>query len=330
MPIQFSGHLTQYIAKRGLVARISDIVLSSIALVALSPLFIIVSILIRIETGGKIFSYTPIFDKQDGYFNALLFRTSNIINGQKVPTRVGVLLMNSEVYRLPMLINVLGGDISCAEFFAVDMHAHQNSSMALILGGSRLFWIAKRAFDVVISLMLFPVLAISVIVLSILNPFLNTGSLFFVQERMGKDCRPFNAFKFRSMTEVDQVERGPDDPVERNRITVIGKFIRKCRLDELPQIYNVLRGDMSLIGPRPDYFPHAVSFKTNVRGYTERHIIRPGISGLAQVVLGYTEGTDETLKKVDLDHKYIRAASFTQETLLVYRTFLTVISGVGS
>lgn len=163
------------------------------------------------------------------------------------------------------------------------------------------FAVTKRSFDIIMSLALLPFLAILAVALLILNPFYNKGSLFFVQRRMGRNCEPFQAIKFRSMTDVPQVSRSADCPLEVDRITPLGGFLRKSRIDELPQILNVLRGDMSLIGPRPDYYDHAVHYLEQVRGYRQRHAVRPGISGLAQTELGYIEGVEATKRKVSAD-----------------------------
>ena len=114
---------------------------------------------------------------------------------------------------------------------------------------------------------------------------------------MGKNCSVFSAIKFRTMAPVKEITRKYDDPIETHRITAFGKILRKSRIDELPQILNVLKGEMSLIGPRPDYYIHALEYLKNVKGYRERHIIRPGITGLSQIRLGYAEGLEATAKK---------------------------------
>ncbi|SMX38844.1 sugar transferase [Maliponia aquimaris] len=161
-------------------------------------------------------------------------------------------------------------------------------------GHRRLFRATKRAFDLVFSVLLLPVVLGCALFLLILNPFYNRGPLFYVQSRMGRNCKAFQAIKFRSMRVAPKVERGADAPLETDRITRLGGFLRKSRIDELPQIINVLRGDMSLIGPRPDYYDHAVQYLELVPGYRERHIVRPGVSGLAQTELGYAEGFEAT------------------------------------
>ena len=186
------------------------------------------------------------------------------------------------------------------------------------------FRIAKRAFDIVMSLLLLPTLVVLAIVILILNPFYNKGSLFYVQPRMGRHCKPFKAIKFRTMRAVPKVCRGADAPLETDRITPLGGFMRKSRIDELPQIINVLLGQMSLIGPRPDYFDHAVEYLEKIPGYRERHAVRPGISGLAQTELGYVEGMDATRRKVQADLYYISHMSFGLELWVFWRTLSVV------
>jgi len=198
------------------------------------------------------------------------------------------------------------------------------------IGGSPFFWASKRIFDIVVSLCLLPLLAVAWIVLLVINPLFNSGPIFFSQVRMGRDCTAFGLLKFRSMTLTNQKARGPDDPLETDRITKLGAFMRKTRIDELPQVLNVLKGDMSLIGPRPDSFSHARTYVRVIPEYRHRHQVRPGISGLAQVSLGYAEGITATRKKAQADTIYIKSAGFRLETMLVGRTILTVLSKAGS
>ena len=146
------------------------------------------------------------------------------------------------------------------------------------ISGSTIFWLSKRFFDLFISFLLLFVLVPLIPLIGILNRFYNEGSIFYVQKRMGKDCTPFYAIKFRTMINVDIIKRKHDEPLETDRITALGNLLRKSRIDELPQIINVIKGDMSLIGPRPDYYEHAVMFLEDDINYRYRHVIRPGIS----------------------------------------------------
>lgn len=194
----------------------------------------------------------------------------------------------------------------------------------------RMFFGFKRTFDIVVSVLLLPLLAISALLLLALNPFHNRGPLFFVQTRMGRNCKPFKAIKFRSMTSVERVARGADCPLDEDRITPLGGFLRKSRIDELPQIINVLRGDMSLIGPRPDYFSHAKRYLREIPGYRARHMVRPGISGLAQTELGYAVGIEATRRKVQADLFYIANTNLALELWIFWRTLSVVAKRAGS
>ena len=194
---------------------------------------------------------------------------------------------------------------------------------------NKLFWANKRIFDILVSLMLLPLLLIIGIILFVLNRFFNSGELFFIQERMGKDCKAFWAIKFRSMVHIKEITRKYDEPIETNRITSLGSILRKMRIDELPQILNVLKGDMSLIGPRPDYYIHALEYLKNVKGYRERHTIRPGITGLSQIRLGYVESLEGTSKKVSIDNYYIQNVGYTIELKIILNTILIIIRGLG-
>lgn len=198
------------------------------------------------------------------------------------------------------------------------------------VGGGALFWGSKRAFDLAAALFLLPLLIATCAVLWVLNPLWNPGSLFFVHTRMGRDCRPFPMVKFRSMRPLHAVVRCHDDPVEADRITPLGYWLRRTRLDELPQIVNVLLGQMSLIGPRPDVWEHARVYVDVVPGYRERHAVRPGISGLAQVRMGYAEGVADTIRKTRKDRVYIKCASWLMELGIIARTLRIVVTGAGA
>jgi lipopolysaccharide/colanic/teichoic acid biosynthesis glycosyltransferase len=183
----------------------------------------------------------------------------------------------------------------------------------------------KRVFDLGFStLVLLPAMLVIAVVLLATNPFFNPGPLFFVQKRMGRDCKPFRAYKFRSMDVRPRGIRGPDDPIEVERITPIGNLLRRSRFDELPQILNVYRGEMSLIGPRPDYFRHAHRYIATIPGYRDRHSVLPGISGLAQVRHGYAAGHSATRLKTRADLEYIRSASFRLDLWIFWLTMVTV------
>jgi len=151
------------------------------------------------------------------------------------------------------------------------------------LQGKTRYFVLKRTFDIVISFI------VIVAVLSWLTPILaililldSRGPVFFFQKRVGRGGRTFSCYKFRSMVLNKDADRIPAIPHDR-RITFIGNFLRKSNLDELPQFLNVLLGNMSIIGPRPHMHADHHQFSSVVRGYEFRNLIRPGITGLAQV-----------------------------------------------
>lgn len=189
--------------------------------------------------------------------------------------------------------------------------------------------IGKPAIDVLVSVALLPLLVVCALVLLCLNPFFNRGPLFYVQPRMGRDCAAFAAIKFRTMALSARVMRRADEPLERHRITPLGRLLRKSRIDELPQIINVLRGEMSLIGPRPDFFHHARRYMRSVPGYRRRHAVRPGISGLAQTDLGYVDTNEGMVRKVALDLRYVDEVSLGLDLRVFWRTLVTVFCGRG-
>lgn len=212
--------------------------------------------------------------------------------------------------------------------YAEAIKSKHNSTPAMKHG--KVFLASKRLFDIAFSLMLVVPICIIMAILVALNPFLNKGRLFYSQTRMGKDCKAFKVFKFRTMIDTDKISRGADDPLETDRITKLGAILRKTRIDELPQILNVLRGDMSLIGPRPDYFSHARRYISTIPEYRARHSVRPGISGLAQTQLGYVQGVDATTAKVRADLFYISNAGFRMEMWIFWQTLVTVFGRKGA
>ena len=195
--------------------------------------------------------------------------------------------------------------------------------------GNKMFWFNKRLFDIFICLLLIPLLLLFSIILLFFNYFFNKGSLLYIQDRMGKNCKIFLAIKFRTMTPVKKITRKYYDPIEVNRITPLGGILRKIRIDELPQILNVLKGDMSLIGPRPDYYIHALEYLQNIEGYRERHSIKPGITGLSQIRLGYAESLDAISQKAHVDNYYIKNVGYMIELKIILNTILIILKGLG-
>ncbi|WP_298491154.1 sugar transferase [uncultured Maritimibacter sp.] len=193
---------------------------------------------------------------------------------------------------------------------------------------SEIFWHVKRLADIAVSVIALPVLLLGAVVLYVVNKRYNPGPLFFVQERMGRDQKTFNLIKFRSMAPSDKV-RGADDPLENDRITPVGLFIRRTRVDELPQFINILKGEMSLIGPRPDMTGHSLAYLRLIPDYRHRFAVRPGITGLAQTTVGYAEGVEATRLKAQADAAYVGNASYALDAKILLLTVLTILKLCG-
>ncbi len=188
----------------------------------------------------------------------------------------------------------------------------------------------KSLADKLIALMVLPVVAMIGLILLILNLFMNKGPLLFIQKRAGLNGRAFPMVKFRTMVPSNVEARDPTAGVETDRITPLGHYLRHSRIDELPNFWNVLMGQMSIVGPRPDAMNHAEHFSTTIPGYSARFNVRPGITGLAQVSMGYAEGEDDTVKKVLWDQAYIRDLSLVQDVQIMVKTVGVMATGFGS
>ncbi|TSB48622.1 sugar transferase [Alkalicoccobacillus porphyridii] len=182
----------------------------------------------------------------------------------------------------------------------------------------------KRLTDIVFSLAIL-IFTLPVFLITALSIKLEDGgSIFFKQERIGKDHKQFHILKFRSMVENAEAKTGPTLAQSGDRrITKIGKFIRKTRIDELPQLINVLIGDMSLVGPRPERDFFADQFQKDNKWFNYRNTVKPGITGYAQVMGKYTTNVD---KKLKFDLHYIRNYSLWLDYIILLRTVLVVIN----
>jgi putative colanic acid biosynthesis UDP-glucose lipid carrier transferase len=192
----------------------------------------------------------------------------------------------------------------------------------------------KRFFDVIFSLLLFICVfswLFPLIVLAI--RFTSKGSAFFKQERWGIDNKKIICYKFRSMVTgcdgVDLNGRYIQATKSDKRVTAVGRFLRKTNLDELPQFFNVLKGDMSVVGPRPHPIPLNLESKDIIHNYMLRHLVKPGITGWAQVcgLRGETKGTHLMQKRIDLDIWYIENWSFGQDCQIIIQTVINMIKG---
>ncbi|MGC1503699.1 MAG: sugar transferase [Sulfitobacter sp.] len=166
------------------------------------------------------------------------------------------------------------------------------------------------------------------LILLVLNPWVNPGPLWYWQKRVGRHDTLFVMLKFRTMR--PKIGQAKFAVAEGHRITDFGAFLRRFRIDELPQIINVLRGEMSLIGPRPEQPEFARQYRLSLPDYNQRHVVRPGVSGLSQVLQGYTSDAQGTRVKLTHDLRYISNSGFRMEAYVFWRTLVTVVTGYGA
>ena len=167
-------------------------------------------------------------------------------------------------------------------------------------------------------------------VLFVINPICNRGPVFFRQERMGLGGKKIMLWKFRTMAVSDEELRDVDAPLEAERITPLGRLMRRTRIDELPNCLNVLRGEMSVVGPRPDAWEHARHHIDVVQYYCERFRVLPGITGLAQVRGGYADSRRATERKARLDLFYVRRSRIKLDLLIIRETVAVMVTGFGA
>jgi len=193
----------------------------------------------------------------------------------------------------------------------------------------------KRALDLAASLVALPFLLPVLLVISVAVRLERGGSVFFVQERVGFRGKRFRMVKFRTMRPVALTKDSDARAVamtslDDERITKVGRFLRRHRLDELPQIYNILRGDMSWIGPRPEAVALSSWYSREINFYGYRHMVRPGITGWAQINQGHVVTVDAVTEKLQYDFYYIKHFSPWLDVLIVLRTVKTLFFGVGA
>lgn len=191
----------------------------------------------------------------------------------------------------------------------------------------------KRSFDITASLILF-FLTWPIMVIVVLAIFIESGwkyPVLYRQIRIGEEGRPFQVLKFRSMCVDAEQDGRPRWANEKDsRITIVGRLIRKLRIDELPQISNILWGDMSFVGPRPERPEFVVTFCDTIQYYTERHHVKPGLTGWAQLKYPYGASVQDTIEKLQYDLYYVKNHSLLLDIGILLQTVAVVLFGKGA
>ena len=281
------------------------------------------------------FLFNPSDYPAEEVFNRLASLADQIIlagRGLK-PDRVIILLPCEHSREIGFLVNQLAA-LPCSIFVSTEtLSETQSRPEAIAIGGLRMLRLVrkslttrdrkmKRGFDFAISGLLLLLLSPLLVSVALLIRINSRGPVFFVQKRRGFNQRKFSIYKFRTMRfdgmneKFRQTERGD------RRITSVGKFLRRWNIDELPQLINVLRGEMSLVGPRPHAIEHDEMYYTDIAAYARRHNIKPGITGLAQIhgCRGATETLAQMEDRVRFDLEYMQNWSFLLDFKIMLMT----------
>lgn len=190
---------------------------------------------------------------------------------------------------------------------------------------NKLYLFLIRFLEFVFSIIGLIICGILIPIIFIGNLFANKGSLFYTQERVGKNGEVFEIYKFRTMIEASETNGAVFAVSNDKRVTPFGKFMRKSRIDEFPQFINVLKGDMAVIGPRPERPFFVEEIAKIMPFYETRHVIKPGLTGWAQVNYSYGESIDESLIKLQYDLYYIKHRSIFLDLSITFKTITTVL-----
>jgi sugar transferase (PEP-CTERM system associated) len=209
-----------------------------------------------------------------------------------------------------------------------------NPSGLIFTGGfqkTRLRRFLKRAADLILSVLMLLVCSPLIVIIAVLIKLDSKGPVFFSQERVGEKGKIYPVHKFRSMVEDAEKQCGPvwaqcDD----NRITRVGNIIRSLRLDEIPQLYNVLKGEMSFVGPRPEREHFVKQLEDLIPYYSIRYTVKPGITGWAQVCYGYGASVEDAVEKLNYDLFYIKNMTTLIDIMIVLRTIKIVLFSNGA
>jgi exopolysaccharide biosynthesis polyprenyl glycosylphosphotransferase len=211
------------------------------------------------------------------------------------------------------------------------VHLYEGWELSVPLSARIPYVRVKRALDAVLVLLAAPLALPISLFLALAIKLDSRGPVIFRQSRIGLEGRPFTLYKFRSM----RVDNGGEAEarfagVRDDRLTRVGRLLRRTRSDELPQLWNVVTGDLSLVGPRPEQGPFVERFAESIPFYTHRHLVRPGLTGWAQVNFGYADSEADTIEKLSFDLYYVKHLSPWLDLEVLGRSIWTVLSGFGA
>jgi exopolysaccharide biosynthesis polyprenyl glycosylphosphotransferase len=251
-----------------------------------------------------------------------------------VPFLTNTRLSVEKLRQVPAMVQTSGSPVQQKS------RAPEPATVVLMLGGvtgilvrfaKKSFEQIKRAMDIVLSVFGLTVTSPILVFMAVLIKLDSKGPVIYKQMRLGQDNKVFKIYKLRSMRQDAEKGTGAvwatkNDP----RITALGRILRKSRIDEIPQLINVFRGDMSIVGPRPERPEMVRTLKTLITNYEMRLSVKPGITGLAQVLHKYDESIEDVKKKVQYDLTYIQNRKLTTDLRIMAQTFGVVFTGKGA
>jgi exopolysaccharide biosynthesis polyprenyl glycosylphosphotransferase len=238
---------------------------------------------------------------------------------------------NNKLMQLPMHgVEVLNKGAFIEKYFRVIsldyLNVHWLASFPTLTNDNTSFF-AKRISDIIISTLLLAFTLPLFPFVALLIKLDSKGSIFYSQTRVGRFNKPFTIYKFRSMAQNAEQNGAQWATSNDTRVTKLGAFLRRSRIDELPQLLNVLKGDMSMVGPRPERPEFEKMLLKDLPLYERRHLIPPGITGWAQIRYKYGASVDDSRKKLEHDLYYIKHMSFVFDLKVIMKTFIMVMKG---
>lgn len=255
-----------------------------------------------------------------GVYDVLLTTSLTDLDAQWTKVISRAMLAGKPVRHLAEFVEEAHGIVSVEHFDLEQVPARSLTSYRL----------RKRLMDIALVVCALPVALILVLVASVAILVCMGRPVLFRQSRVGLGGKPFSILKLRTMQSSPAGSLSATQCIGDPRVTPLGRMLRRFRIDELPQLWNVLRGDMSIIGPRPEWTVLSQRYVEALPAYEYRHLVRPGISGWAQVRGGYAADLEETRTKVGYDLFYIKNLSFSLDMQILARTIWTVLTGFGA
>ncbi len=224
---------------------------------------------------------------------------------------------------IPDMFDILSGSVKMSSIYGVPLIRVNQEIMP------QWQFSVKRAIDLAASALALILLLPAFISIALAVKFSSRGPILYSQERIGKHGKPFRIFKFRTMHTNAEANGPMLSSTSDSRITGVGKFLRKTRMDELPQFYNVIKGDMSLVGPRPERQHFIDLIMQRAPHYSHLHRVRPGITSWGQVKYGYAENVDQMIQRLKFDILYIENMSLAMDFKILFYTVAIVLKGSG-